>query len=173
MNGKVVAAGIMVLAVCCYLTSSYAKNTEGNEFNTSAEQIGGLRLGLSEKDVYSANPCKPKKTKEILEGATGEYIQTWKFPDCGLELKMSTERKGGEKVVSSISITGPSKLVTNRGIHIGSSEGEVMEAYGRYRDQEGFSEKGKNFVAGSVFDGMIFDFKDGRVVQIFLGAAAE
>jgi len=32
---------------------------------------------------------------------------------------------------------------------------------------------GKIFVAGSIYGGAIFNLKDGKVVQIFIGAAAE
>ena len=85
---------------------------------------------------------------------------------------MGSERKAGPKVVESITIKSPSKLVTSRGIHIGSTEGEVIQAYGQCRDQE-TSKKGEQLVAGSIYDGMIFNFKDGKVVSIFLGAAAE
>jgi len=58
-------------------------------------------------------------------------------------------------------------------MRIGSTEREVVEAYGRFRDPEEDSEEGRSFVAGSVYDGMIFDFQDGRVIRIFLGSAAE
>ncbi len=41
---------------------------------------------------------------------------------------------------------------------------------------EGFREDSKSsgsFVAGSIYGGMIFTFQDGKVREIFLGAAAE
>ncbi|MGA2400731.1 MAG: hypothetical protein ABSG91_03375 [Syntrophobacteraceae bacterium] len=146
---------------------------EGGQFDTRGERIGGLRLGLAEKEVARNISCKPKKGKEVFEGATGEYVQMWKHAECGIVLKMGSERKGGKKVVESITVTGPGNLVTGRGIHIGSTEEEVIKVYGRYRDDDGGTGKGRKFVAGSIYDGMIFDFEDGRVVRIFLGAAAE
>jgi hypothetical protein len=145
----------------------------GGQFNTGDERIGELRLGLMENDVPANIPCKPQKGKELFQAATGEYVQTWKYPECGIALEMSSERKRGAKVVASITLTSPGKLATGRGIHLGSTEAEVIKVYGRYRDQEGSGEKGKKFVAGSVYDGMIFDFQNGKVVRIFLGAAAE
>ena len=48
----------------------------------------------------------------------------------------------------------------------------MVAAYGRDRSAED-STPGKNFVAGSVYGGLRLTFKAGRVVQIFLGAAAE
>ncbi|MBF0498061.1 MAG: hypothetical protein HQK58_16040 [Deltaproteobacteria bacterium] len=145
----------------------------GSQFNSRGEKIGELRLNLPEKAVIRNIPCRPKKSKEIFEAATGEYVQMWKYAECGIVLKMSSDHKGGAKAVASIIVSGPCKLVTSRGIHIGSTESEVIRAYGRYGDQEGNTVKGKRFVAGSIYDGMVFDFKGGRVVGIFLGAGAE
>jgi hypothetical protein len=171
---------VMALAAmaCCFLPAWPAKaqipnEIESDEFKTSAETIGGLRLDLPEKDVYRIITCVPGKAREILEGATGVYVQMWNYPECGIVLKMSSERKGGPKTVESVTLAGPSDLVTVKGIHIGSTESEVIKAYGRFRDREGGTKEGKRFVAGSIYDGMIFDFQNGRVVRIFLGAAAE
>ncbi|MBF0552437.1 MAG: hypothetical protein HQK60_18140 [Deltaproteobacteria bacterium] len=148
-------------------------DTPGSQFNTRGERIGGLRLGLPEKDVNRNIPCRLKKGKEVYEAATGEYVQTWKYAECGVVLKMSSDRRRGAKVIASILVSSRSKLVTGTGIHIGSTEGEVIRVYGRYGDQDGNTVKGRRFVAGSIYDGMVFDFKGGRVIGIFLGAGAE
>jgi hypothetical protein len=171
------AAIVLIFVLCCLLpVCSVEAQTPGGakaaDFKSSDESIGGLRLGLPEKEVNRIITCVPKKAREILEGATGLYVQMWNYPECGIVLKMSSERRGGSKAVEAITITGPGDLATGRGIHISSTESEVVKAYGRYRDQEN-TKKGKRFVAGSIYDGMIFDFKDGKVVKIFLGAAAE
>ncbi|MGA2938493.1 MAG: hypothetical protein ABSF52_15535 [Syntrophobacteraceae bacterium] len=170
----------------------------GDQENTGTESIfhiqtiGGFTETVPSNVAYSAKRCKAalissdapgfflinrraERTKE-LEGSSGRFMKvfpTWKYPDCGIVLKMSSERKGGAKVVESIGVSAPSTLVTTGGIHIGSAEREVINAYGRYRDPEEPAKKGKQFVAGSIYDGMIFDLQDGRVVRIFLGAAAE
>lgn len=169
----------MVLAsMTCYLVSGWSARaqepgrTGSDEFNSGEERTGGLRLGLPEKALKAIVPCVPAKDKEIFEGATGLHVQKWSYPKCGIVLKMGSERKGGSKTIEWITVTSPSDLATLKGIHIGSTEGEVIKAYGPYRDQEN-SENGRRFVAGSIYDGMIFDFKDGKVVKIFLGAAAE
>jgi hypothetical protein len=170
---KILLVLMLMLIALPALCVQGSQASEGIDFNTSEERIGGLRMGLTEKAANESIPCKPKKGKEILKGATGEHVQMWKYPDCGIELKMSAERKGGKKAVRSITTMSPSKLETGRGIHIGSTEEEVVKAYGRFRDLENDPEKDKNFIAGSVYDGMIFDFKDGRVVRIHLGSASE
>ena len=149
------------------------KSGESRQFSTAQERLGGLSLGLPEKDIPASLPCPPTKSRETYEGATGDYVQTWKFPACGVVLKMSSAKPGGAKQIADITVTRPSELTTARGIRIGSTEREVLEAYGRYRDREGASKKGRNFVAGSIYDGLMFEFRDGEVVRIFLGAAAE
>lgn len=171
----VVTAIVSSISFCLFTWSGETqgpKAAESSSFDPGGERIGGLRLGLLQKEVDRMVPCKPRKDKEILEGATGEYVQMWKYPECGIELKMSSSRKGGAKAVESIYVRSPSGLETSRGIRIGSTEAEVMKAYGRYRDNE-MGENGKEFVAGSIYGGMIFQFKNGRVTEIFLGAAAE
>lgn len=147
--------------------------SEGIAFETGQERIGGLHLGMTEKAARGGIACQPQKDREILEEATGEYVQTWRCPEYGIELKMGSIRKGGSKVVRSISIVSPSQLKTSRGIHIGSTEAEVIDAYGQFRDPEYDTQNKDVFIAGSIYDGLIVDFKEGRVCRIFLGAAAE
>jgi hypothetical protein len=176
---KSILAFMLLVFAGCFCLPAVSAQTEArqdageNQFNTSNERIGGLRLGMPEKDLQGVVTCKPQKAREIYEGATGEHVQTWKYPECGVVLKMSSEHKGGPKTVASITITSPCKFATGGGIQIGSTESEVAKAYGQYRDPEPNLPDKKTFVAGSIYDGMIFSFRDGKVVKIFLGAAAE
>lgn len=177
MLKKITAVAMVILFVLVCLPAWAAEKkgqqaAKPDEFKMENERIGGLRLNQPEKELSGIIPCKLGKGKEILEGATGEYVQTWKYPECGIELKMGSGRKGGAKVVESITVKSPSDLATSGGIRIGSTEEEVIKAYGRYRDKE-TSTKGREFVAGSIYGGMIFHFKNGKVTDIFLGAAAE
>lgn len=175
---KFIPAVMIFVAIGCFCLPAWSVQQQGPQvaesaqFDTGGEQIGELRLGLAEKEVNRIIPCRPGKGKEILEGATGDYIQMWKYPECGILLKMVSERKGGAKSVGSVTVTSPCDLATGRVIRIGSAESEVVKAYGGYRDPEN-TKKGRTFVAGSIYDGMIFSFKGGKVVKIFLGAAAE
>ena len=74
--------------------------------------------------------------------------------------------------VLSLSAESPCKLATSRGIKIGSTEAEVTKAYRDVRNAEQ-SIAGQTFVAGSIYGGAIFTIKAGKIVQIFIGAAAE
>ncbi|MBS1187396.1 MAG: hypothetical protein H6R04_1414 [Burkholderiaceae bacterium] len=137
-----------------------------------SERIGTLHIDMPAAKVRQAVDCAFKRGPEKWWGADGAYHQEWVSKPCGLTLGMVAAKKGGRQTVESIALAAPAKLATQQGIRIGSSEPEVERAYGRYRDADN-SVKGQNFVAGSVFGGLMFSFKQGRVSQIFLGAAAE
>jgi hypothetical protein len=143
-----------------------------NEFPYAKEQVGKLHLGLSEKVVKQIIPGKLTRGPEQKQGADGQYHQEWKYPADGLTLGMVSEKKGAPKSIESITITSPSKLQTQRGIGIGSTEAEVAKAYGPFRNAEE-SKPGELLVAGSIFGGVMFNFQQGKVSQIFIGAAAE
>jgi hypothetical protein len=135
------------------------------------ERIGNLRIGLSEKKVNQAINCKVTREPDQLWGADGAYHQTWKYADCGITLDMVSEKTGTPKSIASITLTKPSRLSTTRGIRIGSTSKAVMKAYKAEWSKE--SSNSDSFVAGSIYGGLIFNFQNGKVSKIFLGAAAE
>ncbi len=135
------------------------------------ERIANLRIGLTESDLKKAIDCTLKRGPENLWGADGMYHQAWQCAECGLDLGMVSEQRGGKKVVESISLTAPCALATKRGIRIGSTEQEVRKAYKKDWNKEDSSQD--SFVAGSVYGGIIFQFRKGKVARIFLGASAE
>jgi hypothetical protein len=143
-----------------------------NEFPYGKEQVGKLHLDLSAKEVRQIIPGQPTSGPEELWDADGEYHQEWRYTAAGIILGMVAKKKGGPLSIWSITITSPSTLQTQRGIRIGSTEAEVVKAYGRFRSAED-SRPGEFFVAGSIFGGVMFDFQQGRVKRIFIGAAAE
>jgi len=138
----------------------------------AGERIGSLRIGLHESDLKKAIDCDLKRGPETLWGADGEYHQTWQCPACGLKLGMVSEKRGGMKSVESITLTAPCTMATKRGIRIGSTEQAVRKAYKKDWNKEDSTQSG-SFVAGSIYGGILFQFKDGKVSRIFLGAAAE
>ena len=72
----------------------------------------------------------------------------------------------------SITLAAPCTLATKRGIRIGSTEQEVKKAYKKDWNKEDSTSSGR-FVAGSIYGGIVFEFQNGKVSRIFLGAAAE
>lgn len=142
------------------------------EFPYDKEQIGQLHLGLAAKEVKQIIPGQPSRGPEELWGADGEYHQDWQYPKEGVTLSMVSKKKGGPKSIERITLISPSTLATSKGIRIGSTEAEVNEAYGRFRNAEDSKHFG-GFIAGSVFGGVMFNFEKGKVSRIFIGAAAE
>lgn len=136
------------------------------------ETLGQLKLGRKAAEIVKALGQPESKGKEVHWEATGDWVQEWNYPAKGLTLQMASARKGAAKTVLSFTAEEGSKLATGRGIKIGSTLGEVRKAYGKFENKED-SQAGETFVAGSIYGGIIFHLKDGKVSSIFFGAAAE
>jgi hypothetical protein len=164
---------LRLLAVSWIVALTACVNTlRAEEKLIEDECVGEITLG-QKADQLTALVGKPEgKGKDVMWDAIGEWVQEWRYPAQGLELNMASKTKGGVKSVLTITATAPCKLATKKGIKIGSSIAEVTKAYQDVQDKEQ-SDAGKTFVAGSIYGGVIFTFKDGKVVQIFVGAAAE
>jgi hypothetical protein len=136
------------------------------------ERMGNLRIGLSEGEVKKNIHCTLKRGPEELWDADGAYHQEWEYVGCGITLGMVSEKKGALKSIESITLVSPSNLSTKRGIRIGSTEQEVIKAYKPFWNRED-STPSRYFVAGTIYGGLMFDFENDQVSQIFLGASAE
>ncbi|MDG4551753.1 MAG: hypothetical protein P9G45_15240 [Candidatus Contendobacter sp.] len=163
---------ILIVALSLAVGGSFPAMAADEFALLKAEQIGPLRIGLPAGEVARGIACQPRRGPVARWEADGDYHQEWAYPDCGIRLDMSATTPKGAWTIGSITLTRPSPWKTRRGIGIGSTEREVMAAYGRDRSAED-SAPGKNFVAGSVYGGLMLTFEGGRVARIFLGAAAE
>jgi hypothetical protein len=137
-----------------------------------SELIGDIAIGQSSAEIRHRHG-EPLSMGAIEEmGATGEFEQEWKFAN-GLSLIMTSTTRSGPQQVGFVIVEPPSKLATRRGIEIGSERQAVERAYGDVREHEGEDDP-NSFTAGSTYGGLHFSFDDqGKVNQIFLGAAAE
>lgn len=85
-----------------------------------------------------------------------------------------TSAKGtsdGTKYVSSITANTKCTFKTRAGMGIGNNYTEVEEAY--KRDIDASATDKEQITVGSIYGGIIFTFKNAKVVTVFLGAAAE
>lgn len=147
------------------------EQTEAGFKLMKTELLGKLRFEMKAGEVVALYGKATARGKmENWEGV-GLYVQQWDYPELGLELQMAAEKKDGVQTVYMIKATKRCQLSTSHGIRIGSSEKEVVKAYGELRGDE--SEAGKTFIAGSTVGGVIFSFKEGKVAEIFIGAASE
>ncbi len=165
----------MMLALAGWLafcTPSSAEDATEKGFKLSqGESLGGLKLDLPEADLLALLGKPEKKGKDIEWEALGEYVQEWTWTKQGVSANMVSLKKGGKKKVLMFTATAPFAGATKKGIRIGSTPAEVAKAYGSYRDKEMSTEDA--FIAGTVYGGLQFRFKGGKVVEIFFGASAE
>lgn len=134
------------------------------------ESIGLLKLGLTAEETVRTLGSTEKKSDLIIWGADGLEHQTWYYPTQGVELDLVRTEKGQN--INMIIIQTPCRLKTSRNIGIGSLRADVVAAYGQEIEEDGKALDG-SLVAGSLYGGVIFKLEDDKVVQIFIGAAAE
>ncbi len=149
-----------------------AQAADDAEAFLKSEQLGGLKLGMPEKDVLKLLGDPKKKSTLVHQEADGTWVQNWEYPAAGLSLVMGAEKKGGAKTIAIITATAPCTLATKAGIKIGSPAVEVSKAYKKHLDKEN-PPTATSIVAGSIYGGVIFTLEKGKVTQIFIGAAAE
>ncbi len=145
----------------------------GDEFKLMySESIGPLKIGLAKKDALKNLQPKLKSGPVEEWGADGRFHQEVRSSSEGVSLMFVSETKNGNQKLDTITINYPCRFATAAGIRIGSPYSDVTKAYRSHFNKEE-SQAGKMFVAGSVYGGLSFQFKAGKVVQIFLGASAE
>lgn len=165
---KILLFSLTLLLVGCVSE----ENTQNkNTTEVQKDMIGKFYLGLSEKVVKQEMECPVTYGEDELWGVDDLYHQNWNYSDCGISFDMTSSKKGGEKLIESITIEKPSRLKTDKGIGIGSTEQEVMKVY-QSRWSKGES-RPDMFVVDSIFGGILIYFEDGKVERIFVGAAAE
>lgn len=160
-------------ALTFFTGSPLRADDAATEAMLKAENLGGLRLEMPEKDVIKLLGEPAKRGALTFQGMDGTYVQDWHYPAKGIEIAMSAgEKKTGAKTVASFTASAPCALATKAGIKIGSAKSAVRKAYAMFEERDAPVAAGA-FVAGSVYGGIIFNFEDGKVSRIFFGAAAE
>lgn len=153
------------------LAHPFAASADGLRL-LKTEQIGPLKLGASAKQVLQLIHSKPQRGPVEKWDADNEYHQEWIFKKLGITLSMSSSQKGTAQTIESIRISPPCAFSTKRGIHIGSTESEVLRAYGTELNKEE-SLRGSRQIVGDDYGGLDFSIENGKVADIFLGASAE
>jgi len=134
------------------------------------ENFGSLRLGMPLSVLLTVLGAPDEKEEAVEWGADGEIHQNYIYRNYGLKLDIIGE-KDQDKKLNMILATAPCFFKTSKGIGIGSIAEEVVKAYQEYLEP-GFWNI-NYIVAGSVYGGIILTAEDGKISQIFFGAAAD
>ena len=169
---KILTILIGTLALNMFDASNCSADESVTEAMLKAERLGELRLRLPEKEVLKLLGSPATRGELVFQEGDGNYVQDWHYPDKGIELSMSAgKKKSGVKTIANITASAPCTFATRKGIKIGDAESAARKAYTEHVDRES-SDPG-TLVVGSVYDGIIFNFTEGKVSGIFFGAAAE
>lgn len=143
-----------------------------NESTELIYTIGQLKYNLSTDSVILLIGEPDSISIEIQAGADGSFVTNWVYVNKGINLEMYSDLKGENKKIRSILVTKPCDLFTHKGIGIGSS---VKQVYNNYKTENDYSisDSLQEVVIGSIYDGIVFSIEKGKVVKIFIGAAAE
>jgi hypothetical protein len=169
---KILAILIGTLVLNMFDASNCRADETVTEAMLRAERLRGLRLRLPEKDVLKLLGSPATRGKLVFQEADGNYVQDWYYPDKGIELWMSAgEKKSEVKTIANITASAPCTFATRKSIKIGDAESAARKAYTEHVDRE--TSDPDTLVVGSIYGGIIFNFTEGKVSRIFVGAAAE
>jgi hypothetical protein len=159
---------LVAIAGCPRATSSPAAPAAGSAEASTGESLGPLRTGLDERAVVAALGAPRDREPPIREEASGEWITAWHWPSA--TVVMFAHDANGPWSARSLTVTAPSTLATKRGIHVGSTRAEVARAYPRSADDDGHDPN--SYLAGSMYDGVLFTFRGDAVTSIAVGPFA-
>lgn len=135
-------------------------------------QFGTIRIGLSPRQVEQNLGPPAKKSPPTFSPATGEYSSAWNYPGRGIELVFDAPDEKAPGAIGQYTLKPPCMLVSAGEIGIGSTRSDIEKRYGNLINRTE-SSRGKTLVLGSVYGGVIFTLEKGKVISIFVGAAAE
>jgi hypothetical protein len=143
--------------------------TKGFELEKN-EKIGQLQFGLSYEKVIEliGEPeTKPEYVVSDVDGATYKNID---YNKKGIFLSFEMKEDSTTEL-SSIEIKEPCNMMTTKNVGIGSTFEDVKKAYNGLINPEGSGQE--TLVVGTVYGGLVFNFKDSKVQRVYIGASAE
>lgn len=137
----------------------------------ATESINGWRIG----DPFSAATTQATEwtgAPSLFWEADGLYHRTYINRTTRDEINVSCpDSLCSVASIFSVGVNESSSSKTSRGIGIGSTAEEVRRAYSGLVNAEESNDS--TIIAGSVYGGLIFTLRNGKVIEIFMGAAAE
>lgn len=137
-----------------------------------SENLGGLRIDMAAQDVIELLGESRERGEQRMSESDALYHQEWRYPRQGILLDMVSEQANDNTKIASIRVGPPSSIATGRGVKVGDSFTAVNKAYSDQLDADN-SDPPFTLLAGSLYDGILFSFEEGKVIRIYLGAVAE
>lgn len=156
----------------------YCQDDSKKDFDAIGFELEGKELlfvldnASKDSEVIKLFGEPEEKSESVLWAADDLEHQTWYYRSQGLEIDFVKDDMKTQ-IVSSVKFINPSNLKTSRGIGIGSTKEEVLNAYKEEINKNESSMDSGFIVAGSLFGGLIFELKNDLVTSIFIGASAE
>lgn len=134
----------------------------GGKVDTSAS----IALDALDADQASARLGKPASKKTETSEADGGTYTTWTWPDKGIELITSSDG-----TAHAVTCEKTCTFATAEGIALGATADAVKKAYGKKINKRESSKT--DLIVGDAYGGTFFHLEGGKLVRIFIGAAAE
>lgn len=138
-------------------------------------KVESVALGMKEQEALKFLGQPQSRGKYQYNGeCTADYSATCKWTKKGLDVIFTANDKRGQDAhISGIIIPPASKVKLKDNIGIGSTEAEVKKVFGKYQTEETkeVSSRSKNeFWIGRDCEAIKFEFKNGKVLRIDIGA---
>lgn len=163
------------LCVLCLLSLLLTGPALGQQ-ETGSTCIGPICLDMAEKAVVQHLGQPNTRSEIVMEGATGNYIQTWKFSD-GLEIELAGEKQDDpDRKVYRINVESPCRQTGRDGLAIGMNRDRALEIL------KSMTNEGADFEADDDYASVFWTekwivlgvgFENGVVSSIFLGPGPE
>jgi hypothetical protein len=160
------------LSLCAFITALITTPLHAAEFDYGAFRLGKLHHGMPAAQAAGLPGCVFTKNKLATSEVDGAWHQSWSAKGCGVTLGFVAKEKTAALTLDQIEIQAPSQIKTDRGVGVGSSEADVRMHYLKDINAEDSTPQ-ERIVLGSIYGGVVFGLEKGRVVSIFVGAAAE
>jgi hypothetical protein len=134
------------------------------------EKIGKLQFGLSFEKVVDLIGEPGKKPEYVVSEADGETYKNVDYTNKGIYLSFEMKEDSTTEL-ASIEIKESCEMKTTKDVGIGSSLEEVKNAYRGLINPEGSGQE--TLVVGTIYGGLVFNFKNNKVIRVFIGASAE
>ena len=113
----------------------------------------------------------------VVDDATGEFVQTWSYPDLGVEIDFSRADEKKAFTVYRVTATEPCDFRGYMGLNIGAFQVEVEALAKQLEKEPGIqvsrSEGGYGFLWTESYQMLSVGITDGKVSQLYIGPGPE